>query len=149
MKPSKATRQSVPQGIESRTQLLQPIIQDLIDAGSQILARHGTAPDAAAGIATEIACEVQRLWGGTSCYIPKTNILAQRARNAEIYKAWRDGDDYEDIAVRYNLTTQRVREIVKTEMFKRRGKGHGGKGNGVANLRLHTAETADRRGRRI
>lgn len=55
----------------------------------------------------KLAC----LCGGQNIYIPKSDTLCRSARNRQIKKSF-NGENYREIARKYNLSERRVRTIL-------------------------------------
>jgi Mor family transcriptional regulator len=80
-------------------------------------------------IAKEVAKGLCELWGGVSFYFTKRNPLDMR--DAEIYADYRAGASYPELATKYGITEQRVRQLVRVRLGKARGAVHEAEPTGV------------------
>lgn len=63
-------------------------------------------------IGYKVAEHVRANWGGLSTYIPKGDALELDRRDWEIYAKF-NGRNYGELALEYDLTEMRIRQIVK------------------------------------
>lgn len=68
--------------------------------------------EAAAEIGFKVAEQVRGTLGGIPLYVPKGQAYELAKRDWAIYAKFR-GDNYEELALEYNLTAMRIRQIVK------------------------------------
>lgn len=80
-------------------------IENLPDNDLKLLTEH-------LGINTVIAiCEI---FGGSTLYIPKSDIFERHSRNISIYEEYRNGLTYKQLARKYNLSTVTIRNIISS-----------------------------------
>lgn len=55
-----------------------------------------------------------KLFGGSTLYIPKKDIFDRHTRNISIYKEYKQGSSYKQLARKYNLSTVTIRNIISS-----------------------------------
>lgn len=63
-------------------------------------------------VGLEKAIEIVKHFGGSTLYIPKIDCCHRYSRNQKIVRDYKSGLTYSQIAIRYNLTTVSVRNII-------------------------------------
>lgn len=58
-----------------------------------------------------VLCE---MWGGSSLYIPKTDLFDRHKRNLNILADYKKGSTYKHLARKYNLSTVSIRNIISS-----------------------------------
>lgn len=89
------------------------ILLDLAEHTKKLLmTKHRFDEDKAKQIGVELARCIAENWGGEVIYIPKALLIALSERDLAI---WRDfnGNNYRDLARKYNVSMQWVYQIVK------------------------------------
>lgn len=78
---------------------------------------NGQAAREAKGVVTELS----RYFGGRQYYLPKGQRLELAFRDREIYQKF-NGRNYAELAMQFNLTHMRVRQIVDEQKEMNRSK---------------------------
>jgi len=98
----------------------------LADLADQIALRlrkkAGLAPDTAAEVGIDVAEDIRKLWGGVAVYICKTDMNALSEKHDAVWDAWRREGFSLDLCRRFNLSEQRVRQIVTMKRRENREK---------------------------
>lgn len=55
-------------------------------------------------------------FGGSTIYIPKIDSYNRHTRNMKIVDDYKSGKTYSQIAVKYNLTSVRIRSIISSHL---------------------------------
>jgi len=71
----------------------------------------------------DIADDIADVWGGQNFYIPKDMIAKARSRDARLYDEF-TGDNHNELADKFDLSTQHVYRIVRRERERRSVKQH-------------------------
>ncbi|MCF6246904.1 MAG: hypothetical protein L3J69_06030 [Desulfobacula sp.] len=59
--------------------------------------------------------KVVKMFGGDSVYVPKAESVIRKSRDRRIFMEFKKGYRYRELAVRHNLTTRYVREIISAQ----------------------------------
>ena len=57
----------------------------------------------------KVLCEV---YGGSSLYIPKSDMFVRHRRNLNIYEDYKKGSTYKTLSRKFNLSTVSIRNII-------------------------------------
>lgn len=95
---------------------LMEIIGSTIESNLQ---RNGIEREEAERVAVSACLAVQRDIGGSQVYITKASATAQVGRDREIVAAFH-GDNYLELAKRFNLSVRRIRQILARDLAARR-----------------------------
>lgn len=93
------------------------------------LAAHGVGGEKSAYIAVAVVDDLRKHWGGLSVYVPQGIAARHRKRNRAIFSEF-NGRNYSELALNYELSEMRVRQIISsmTRLEKeKRLKGMSGK----------------------
>jgi Mor family transcriptional regulator len=71
----------------------------------------------------DVADDIAEAWGGQNFYIPMDMIGRVRTRDAQIYDEF-IGDNQDELASKYGLSTQHIYRILRRERERRRVKQH-------------------------
>lgn len=63
----------------------------------------------------DAAKKIIEICGGDSLYIPKAESVIRYVRDRRIYKDFKSGKDYRELAQKYGLTTRHIRVIVREQ----------------------------------
>lgn len=63
----------------------------------------------------DAAKKIIELCGGDSFYVPKAESVIRYVRDRRIYKEFKAGKRYRELARKYDLTTRHVRVIIKAQ----------------------------------
>ncbi|MEH8031548.1 Mor transcription activator family protein [Gallibacterium anatis] len=89
------------------------ILLDLAEHAREILVKkHRFENDKAKQIGIELAQCIAENWGGEVIYIPKALLIALSERDLAIWQEF-NGNNYRDLARKYNVSMQWVYQIVK------------------------------------
>ena len=98
-------------------------LSDLADSVATRLRRKlGMEAAEAADVGMAVAEDMRRLWGGLSVYICKGDAAGLEAKYGEIFEAYLKEGFSLDLCRRYDLSEQRVRQIVAHKRRARRQK---------------------------
>ena len=89
-------------------------LRELMDVLKNELMRDGHKEDAALKLAQKLVARQAQHLGGRMAYIPRDERLKLALRDMEIYDHYKGGNS-RDLAERYNLTQQRICNIVKDQ----------------------------------
>jgi Mor family transcriptional regulator len=78
----------------------------------EVLLARGVKQAAAVGIGMEAVKLFCRRFGGGTVYLPKLLLTEVAEKTARIYREF-DGSNYAQLAVKYELTEQRIRQLLK------------------------------------
>jgi len=98
------------------------ILTDLGEHMAEKLEERGIKSDQASDLAFQITEFLRRYWGGQEIYIPKAEHLEQTSRNQRIYELFLAGWDFARLNREFNLTEQRIRQIIRAARQVRRQK---------------------------
>ena len=96
------------------------ILTDLGEHLAEKLERRGMEPEQASDLAFSITEYLRRYWGGQEVYIPKAEHLEQAGRNRQIYEHFLAGWSFIQLNREFNLTEQRIRQIIRATRLGRR-----------------------------
>ena len=89
------------------------ILADLADQVRARLAARGLDSEQAAAIGREVAEYMRLHWGKSWIYIPQGQAYELGRRDREIYRRWRGSANCDALCREYDLTPQRLYQIVK------------------------------------
>lgn len=98
------------------------LLADLADQIATKLVEHGFDMEKAADVGFSIVEYVRTHWGGQGVYIPKGDSYVIDQVHLEIFEQF-NGSNHNQLAARYNLSRQRIYQIVKivrTNLMKKR-----------------------------
>lgn len=87
------------------------VFEGLALAVASELEKEKIAKDVAILIAVQVTQQMRLHLGGQTVYFPKSWAATKNARDQEIFKAF-DGTNYQALAMQYQLTEMRIRQIV-------------------------------------
>lgn len=95
----------------------------LVDLGEQLgkqLEALGLSPDLASEEAFKLTEFVRKHWGGQDVYVPKGLHLELAEKYRVVYETWKAEGFHPGLPRRFDLTMQRLRQIVKAVRLSRR-----------------------------
>jgi len=99
------------------------ILTDVGEHLAEKLEERGMVPEQASDLAFAVTELLRRYWGGQEIYIPKAEHLEQAGRNQRIYEHFLAGWTFVQLNREFNLTEQRIRQIIRATRLSRRQKG--------------------------
>lgn len=98
------------------------ILTDLGEHLAEKLEERGLEPEKASDLAFTVTEFLRRYWGGQEVYIPKAEHLEQASRDQRIYDHFLAGWTFIQLNREFNLTEQRLRQIIRAARLSRRQK---------------------------
>ncbi len=98
------------------------ILTDLGEHLAEKLEARGMEPEQASDLAFVVTSLLRRYWGGQEVYIPKAEHLEQASRDQRIYEHFVAGWGFVQLNREFNLTEQRLRQIIRAARLARRQK---------------------------
>jgi Mor family transcriptional regulator len=95
----------------------------LIDIGERLaeqLEEKGLGREQASDVAFDFTEFLRKHWGGAEIYFPKKSEHTLCQRDQDIYQDWRSGLDGVDLLRKYDLSVQRIGQIIRAMRAKRR-----------------------------
>jgi len=98
-------------------------LADLADQVAHRLRKKvGMAPDAAAEIGLDVAEDIRKMYGGVAVYVCKTDEAALSEKYEAVWQAWRKEGFHLELCRRFDLSEQRIRQIVAVKRREHREK---------------------------
>jgi Mor family transcriptional regulator len=100
----------------------------LIDIGERLaeqLEEKGLDRDQASDVAFDLTEFLRKHWGGSEIYFPKKSEHTLCQRDQSIYEDWRGGLDNVQMMRKYDLSVQRIGQIIRTMRASRRQRADG------------------------
>lgn len=98
------------------------ILTDVGEHLAEKLEERGMEPESASDLAFVVTELLRRYWGGQEVYIPKAEHLEQASRDLRIYEQFLAGWSFVQLNREFNLTEQRLRQIIRAARLSRRQK---------------------------
>jgi Mor family transcriptional regulator len=98
------------------------ILTDLGEHLAEKLEGRGMGSEEASDLAFAVTEYLRRYWGGQEVYIPKAEHLEQASRDRLIYEHFAAGWSFIQLNREFNLTEQRIRQIIRAARLARRQK---------------------------
>ncbi len=98
------------------------ILTDLGEHLAEKLEERGMEAEPASDLAFVVTEFLRRYWGGQEVYIPKAEHLEQASRDRRIYECFLGGWTFVQLNREFNLTEQRLRQIIRAARLSRRQK---------------------------
>lgn len=88
------------------------LLDEIYRLATTSLAEHHIAPDIADQTANHLRTQIALTWGGQLLYIPKDYQANISRRDHQIYAEF-NGKNHSELATKYNITTNRIYDIVR------------------------------------
>ncbi len=106
----------------------KPELQDFVTVSGEkfkIADLPGDMPEVGAVIGGEALNKLMSAFGGSQIFINNCSVLLQKRNNEKLLAEWKAGNGSpQELAVRYNLTVQRVYRLLKDHLPKKAGKNN-------------------------
>lgn len=112
----------------SSQEIEKPELQDFVTVSGEkfkIADLPGDMPEVGAVIGGEALNKLMSAFGGSQIFINNCVVLLQKRNNEKLLADWKAGNGSpQELAVRYNLTVQRVYRLLKDYLPKKAGKNN-------------------------
>lgn len=98
------------------------ILTDLGEHLAEKLEGRGMDAEQASDLAFAVTEYLRKFWGGQEVYIPKAEHLEQASRDRLIYEHFAAGWTFIQLNREFNLSEQRIRQIIRAARLARRQK---------------------------
>jgi Mor family transcriptional regulator len=98
-------------------------LADLADqVANRLRQKVGMSADAAAEIGLDVADDIRRMYGGVAVYVCKTDEAALSEKYEAVWQAWRRDGFHMGLCRDFDLSEQRIRQIVAVKRRENRQK---------------------------